>query len=145
MHGKRLVGSFSGERTHTSVCGTRERDMDIVAAITKLDTQFKRGLLSAADYSWELQLITSSKVEELANTYTIITMADGEVCGKSTQSLWTEVQELVTCYKCTEMVDKCVNCPTDEFLSELDASGKAVMVTRDAFGVSTVVAYKNED
>lgn len=119
--------------------------MDIVAAITKLDAQFKRGLLTAADYSWELQLITSSKVEELANTYTIITMADGEVCGKSTQSLWTEVQELVTCYKCTEMADKCANCPTDEFLSELDASGKAIMVTRDAFGVSTVVAYKNED
>jgi hypothetical protein len=43
------------------------------------------------------------------------------------------------------MKDKCVNCPTHEFLSELDASGKAVMVTRDAFGVSTVVAYKNED
>lgn len=119
--------------------------MDIVAAITKLDTQFKRGLLSAADYSWELQLITSSKVEELANTYTIVHLVDGEVIGKSTESTWYEVCEIVECYKCTEMNAPCADCPTDAFVSELSSNDKAVMVTHDAFGTTVITAYKNRD
>lgn len=119
--------------------------MDIVAAVAKLDTQFKRGLLSADDYSFELEVLMRLKREELSTTYTVIHLSDAEMAGKTTEAVWSEVCGIMVCYSCTEGVGPvCTNCAVDEFLSELASNGKAMMVTQDEFGTTTVVAYKNQ-
>lgn len=117
--------------------------MDIVSVVSNLDTQFKRGLLSAADYAWELQAAVSIKLDDLRTTYTIVHLVDGEVAGKSKESTLSEVKEAARCYKCLE--DSSCPCDTDGFLSELQATGKAVKVDYDPFGTTVITAYKNAD
>lgn len=120
--------------------------MNIVAEITKLDTQFKRGLITASDYSWQLQQITRDKCEELDTTYTMIVMVAGEKTGGGSDMTWPELCAAVACVPCSGefSLTPCADCAVDQFLSELNANGKAVIVEQDPFGSSVTVAYRNQ-
>lgn len=117
--------------------------------VAKLETQFTRGLISAAEFAAELMHIATMKAKALTTTYSVTLLVDGHRAGGQKEATLEEVTALSECGCCEPYLDvtapECeFGCVSLQFAEDLKASGQAMIVTRTMEGVSVLVVHVNK-
>lgn len=117
--------------------------------IAKLEAQFDRGLITAAEFASELMHLATLKAKELTTTFTVTLMVDGHKAGGSTKAPLDEVATLAECECCEPYLDSVgkdceFGCTSLRFMEDLKEFGQAMIVNRTSYGVSVLTAYVNK-